>query len=180
MLQSVIQPATKKMKADIKGSRDVDGISEFHRAFISSLQTRCLLSKNLSPIHNTMVAMLDLAVQFHRLCVEEAKTRSFKLPSTVSVRRKRKLKSLAQARTPAEDISSSSDSEKEIVAADYDADSEPVVLAVESPQALLSEFDEHCNSVVAGLRGVSRAGGEESWGMLADRLDWKNFSRKST
>jgi gamma-tubulin complex component 5 len=168
------------MKAEVIASRDVETMAEVHRGFVSTLQIRCLLSKNLAPIHSTVIAILDLVVRFYDVCVEEAKNRSFKLPSTVSVRRRRKRKSLAAAPAPAEESSSSSGTEEELAPADYDADSEPVVSGIESPQEMLTEFDRHCSFILTGLRGVSRVGGEESWSVLADRLDWKSFSRRRT
>jgi gamma-tubulin complex component 5 len=38
------------------------------------------------------------------------------------------------------------------------------------------EFERHLAFVIAGLKSLGRVDGEESWDILAGRLDWKRKS----
>ena len=59
---------------------------------------------------------------------------------------------------------------------DYDADTETPSASDESYEERLQKIEEQFGQLlhftIAGLRGVSRAGGELAWEMLAERLEW--------
>ncbi|KAF2663938.1 hypothetical protein BT63DRAFT_430185 [Microthyrium microscopicum] len=60
---SVIQPLVERLGQQISEANDLDAMSEAHDRFVSSLQAQCLLSKNLNPIHQGIMSILELVVQ---------------------------------------------------------------------------------------------------------------------
>jgi gamma-tubulin complex component 5 len=171
VLESVIQPATAEMRAKMSDADDIDAMISTHEAFISKLQTRCLLSKNLAPIHDTLISLLDLALsytdnQFRRLNRQTAKSRF----QSADRRRKR-----AVPRRESPDELSSDEDEGEDDD-DYDADNETPSSRNDSYEERLvriqEQFGQSLGFAVAGLKGVSRVGGEGAWEMLAERLEW--------
>ncbi|KAK8208141.1 Spc98 family-domain-containing protein [Phyllosticta capitalensis] len=86
----------------------------------------------------------------------------------------------------AEDLSSLEEDSDNDNVADADADV-PLVDAAAPRQAkpllhqlrdMKAQFDSLHGFVLAGLRGVARAGDEPCWEMLAERLEWEDVGRK--
>jgi gamma-tubulin complex component 5 len=175
----VIDPNTKHMRVALGEAEDVDRMIESHRDYMKKLTDQALLGSKLDPIHKTIIIILDLSVQLSDARTVEiaaqtahesfvASTHDISLrPSLAPDPRVRKQGPRAK-RYP--DSSDEDDSESE---------TDPTtVLATEMESSytdrlrrILSQFDDLCKFVTAGLRGVARAGGEPNWDMLADKLE---------
>jgi gamma-tubulin complex component 5 len=173
VLETVIQPCVMELRTRMVEADGMDTMVEIHANFITKLQTRCLLAKNLAPIHDSIISMLDLVVvysevQARRLGRQTARSRF------ASTERKRRRTIQRKNRKDSDDEESSSD-EKD-GEGDYDADNETPSSRNESHDERLrkiqDQFGQALNFTIAGLKGVSRVGGEDAWQMLAERLEW--------
>jgi len=186
-LYSVIQPLSEQMRHAMPLARDLDEMIEVHDRFITSVQIQCLLSKNLAPIYQALVSILELAVQFSDCRRQQIGLRSRHIrhgagPATVQFRRR----STARQRRRSgivENSESSDESQIDNNTEDaYEADTETLTTTHgshnEQMARIKDELDKLCSFIVTGLRGIGRAGGEDTWEMLADRLDWRCTSNK--
>jgi gamma-tubulin complex component 5 len=77
------------------------------------------------------------------------------------------------------DFLSSDESSEHDEDPDYDADTEKLSgnegSYAERLQKIKAEVTRLRTFVVTGLRGISRAGGEPTWEILAEQLDWGEF-----
>ena len=171
------------MTTKLGNAEDIDVMAEIHTKYISQLQAQCLLSKNLSPINQAIISLLDLGVLFTDVLSQNCRknTDSFRAQPSLS-RDKRETRKPAQNRRrsvmPAPESSSDDDEED-----DYDADAESTTsheaTFAESLAKIQEQFDRLVPFVTAGLRGVSRAGAEVCWEMLAERLEWQTGRNRS-
>lgn len=182
-LYAVIQPLSEQMQREMPLARDMDEMTEVHERFINSVQTQCLLSKNLAPIAQALVSILEMAVQFSDCRRQQIGLRPRHGHNGVgtTVRRKSTVRHRRKSMMVAESASSEEESTNESnVEDDYDADTETLTSAIgthnQQMTRMKEELDKLCSFIVTGLRGIGRAGGEGSWEMLADRLDWKRGS----
>ncbi|KAF2496790.1 hypothetical protein BU16DRAFT_458569 [Lophium mytilinum] len=175
LTETVFASSTSQMEEALSTADDIDAMARIHASYISRLQDLCLLSKNLSPIFQTVMSLLDLAVDFAdthspRPSPSLAKAQT---PRQKRDARRRKLRDRRRSIIPDRQESSDDGSEDE-----YDGDAESSTshdaATSESLYKVQEQFDRHVPFVVAGLKGVSRAGGESAWETLAERLDW-NF-----
>lgn len=166
---TVIGTATVEMHKSIVEAEDIDAMAEVHQKFITRLQLCGLLTKNLSPIHDSIISILDLVVvyadnQAQQLGVSNPKVRASNLGHQSRLHKDRAT------------LYGGDSSDEEDDGGDYDADSETSSTQEESYdgclQRIQDEFGQLLNFTVAGLRGVGRAGGESSWEMLAEKLEW--------
>lgn len=178
--ETVVQAAMEKFRNDLESAEDVDAMSALHENLTKKLQSRCLLAKNLAPIHDSIIAVLDLAVAY-----SDAQTSKLTIASDGSMlpksqrsfidsrRGRRRRRGKPETSANKSDSSSSDSSDED---ADYDADTEKPSQREEPYeerlQKIYEQFSQLLQFIVAGLRGVSRAGGEMSWEMLAERLEW--------
>jgi gamma-tubulin complex component 5 len=189
LVHSVLLPSSARLREQLVAAEDVDEMADVHQAFIESIQARCLITKNLAPIHNVIIAILDLAVQFTDARRQQAGLRvrgdkPTRAAHSMATNRKPKISHRYSGKG---DHTTSSSEDNDAVGYDddddddYDADTEVVSgregSLVERMEKMRDEFGRLCSFVVTGLRGISRAGGEGSWEMLADRLDWTRIAR---
>lgn len=182
IVNAVVQPLTNELHHQMSAAEDLDSMSEVHERFVNSLQAQCLLSKNLLPIHQSILAVLETVVKFCEVRDKQIGLRTKQnSKENLTIRSKSWRKTGVKARRKAkrvDDFSSSEDDFDESKADDeYDADTEPLVRSPESFHEQMlkmkEELDRLCSFIVTDLRGIGRAGGEASWDMLADQLDWK-------
>jgi gamma-tubulin complex component 5 len=173
VIETVIQPSSTEMHSQMAKADDIDTMIEVHVDFITKLQTRCLLAKNLAPIHDSITSMLDLVVvyseiQARRLGRQTARSRF------ASADRNRRRNTQKRNQKESDDDGSSSDERDD--EDDYDADNDTPSTKNESHdvrlQKVQEQFGQALNFTIAGLKGVSRVGGEVAWEMLAERLEW--------
>jgi gamma-tubulin complex component 5 len=165
----VLDTSTSAMKARMRQASTVDEMTRVHSEYLFNLEKVCLTSKKLTPIRDTIVGILDLSVRFSDIVssppgqnLSEDDARSF-----------RSARSRHQKRRQEQD---SEDDEDEISSGD-EGYSTFVVLDEPSPyeefKRMSKEFDRYLTFVIAGLKSLGRVGGEQSWDILAGRLDWK-------
>ena len=177
------------MTTKLEKAEDIDAMAEIHTKYISRLQTQCLLSKNLSPINQAIISLLDLGVLFTDVLTQNCSkdTDSFTAQPNLSrdrwgTRRKPTRRKPTQNRRRSVMFApeSSSDGDEED---DYDADAESSTsheaTFAESLAKIQEQFDRLVPFVTAGLRSVSRVGGEVCWEMLAERLEWQTSRSRS-
>jgi len=172
VLETVMTPALLRLQEEISHSKEVDALVDAHRRFILGIESRCLLTKNLKPIYDSLISLLSLAVQYSdfrarylRSCDDGS------ILDERSRRTRRKAAEVQKQRQEAEDHSDDSDEETQSAP---EADDAPYSKAKyeERLAETSQQFSQLCNFAVAGLRGVSRAGGEVCWEMLSERLEW--------
>ncbi|KAL1963945.1 hypothetical protein VTN77DRAFT_7620 [Rasamsonia byssochlamydoides] len=199
LTELVIAMATSSMQKSLAAAKDVDGMIAAHQAYMSSLEEQCLLSKNLAPIYQAVISMLDLCVYFADIQAArygagnqfDQTTRSFgssggrrhHTSRHHKPRRNRQHASFSDDDDDYDDDDAEDDDEGNTFDDDEDEDEDEGNTAsisfLESPYShrlrqVRDQFDRLLGFIVAGLRGVSRIDGEQqSWEMLAERLEWK-------
>ena len=155
--------STAEMRANMVKAEDMDAMIKVYDAYIKRLEEQCLVSQRLSPIHQAIVSLLDLAVLFSDTNAAYANpSHKPNLPITRRPRSERNASDDSSSSTPSS--ASSSDSEtsqtSSFTSAPYD----------HQLRKMHDTFSKLLAFVVAGLRGVSRAGGEAAWEVLAEKL----------
>jgi len=171
----VLVPSTAQMRTRLVEAEDIDAMAAVHEQYIMQLQSRCLLARNLGPIHYAIISVLDLCILFcDSRTQQKENVRKPKRESLYATRHRSTNSRLRRRRTT--EVSDSSGGEDD-TEQEYDADTE-IGPVFEGPyeeriSKMRQEFDRLCAFISAGLRGVSRAGGEQCWEMLAERLEWQ-------
>ncbi|KAF2269499.1 hypothetical protein CC78DRAFT_529273 [Lojkania enalia] len=164
LTDTVIALSTNNMVAAMTKAEDIDEMSHIHIKYLARLQEQALLSQNLKPIHQAIIAILDISILYSDLHMEEPDRT--KRPAKGSRR-----KSIVP--TAVEDESSEADSEEEgIVEGRERAISASKCNFSEDLKRIDGQFTEHLSFLTAGLRSLGRVGAEPVWEMLADRLEW--------
>jgi gamma-tubulin complex component 5 len=181
--ETILQHETAKMREKLANAVDVDAMIAVHEAYASKLLDQCLLSKQLAPILQAVISLLDLTILFSDAHIAQTGEKLFDTTN----RSMREISFHANAsvsgppRGPRvrrkEEVVSDSESEED--SEDEEADVSYISFAEEGygprMQKMRTQFDRLCGFVTVGLRGISRAGGESqaSWEILTERLDWK-------
>lgn len=145
---------------------DVDDLVTAYAEFQRILADKLLLTSNLQPISQALFAILDISEEFSLLWTSTIEA-SIVMSGNATSR-----DNAASKRKGAED-------RPEIVENTADLSDEETV-EVQSKllrpssniQNLRKSYERQLSFAIAGLRGVSRAGGEPAWIMLAERLQW--------
>ncbi|OQE40304.1 hypothetical protein PENCOP_c006G07084 [Penicillium coprophilum] len=167
----VIFTATQSLHKDLSGAQDVDAMIAAHQSYMSSLEAQCLLSEDLSRIHDAIINFLDLCVHFadiqaaHLLGDEDQPLGSSKLPHT---------------KRDSKDEFDSDDEEE------YDDMNHEHTLTVSFRDSTYNQHMKTVNNhfshlttvITDGLRTLAQADGLESWNILADRLEWRRDWRR--
>ncbi|KAJ5958422.1 Spc97/Spc98 [Penicillium vulpinum] len=168
----VISTATQSLHKDLSGAPDVDAMIAAHQSYVSSLEAQCFLSKNLSHIHDAIIDLLDLCVHFadlqaaHLLDEEDQHLENPKAPRTKG--------------DSEDEFDSDSDDE------DYDDMNHEHTLTVsfrdstysQRMRTVRNQFNLLTTFATDGLKTLARADGTQSWGILADRLEWRRNWRR--
>ncbi|KAJ5462978.1 hypothetical protein N7475_007922 [Penicillium sp. IBT 31633x] len=164
----VISTATQSLHKALSDAEDVDAMIAAHQSYMASLEVQCLLSKDLSHIHEAIINFLDLCVHFadlqlaHSLGVEDQDP---EYPT--------------ESRTKRDTEESDSDDEDDEINPEH-------TLTVSFRESTYSQqmklvkhhFDHSTTFITDGLKSLSRADGPPSWDILADRLEWRQTWRK--
>jgi gamma-tubulin complex component 5 len=165
----VISSADQSLHSALSSAEDVDAMIAAHKVYMSSLEDQCLVSENLSPIHDAIINLLDLCVRFADLQTVhswDAQDRMVE-ESHIGIS-----KAYRRTRVPEdEDVDSDSDE-------DYDHEQTLMVSFRDSPydyqlRTVQGQFEHLVAFIADGLKGVARADGQPSWDILADRLGWR-------
>jgi gamma-tubulin complex component 5 len=188
----VLSPCTSAMRSSLAKALDIDAMINAHKAYIEKIAELCFLSKNLAPIHSSIIALFDLALQLVHLYVQNSEDESVNfalstrsIPASVSIRSGRSRRPRrAAASTESDSDEEDEDSDMDLPAGDSgdEKDSRKSqkqdVYAVELNR-MNAAFIRNLGFVHSGVKGISRAGGDVSWELLADVLDWHS-SKKDT
>ncbi len=164
LTEIVLAVSTAEMRASMAKAEDVDAMIKVHEAYIKSLEEQCLISQRLAPIHQAIISLLDLAVLFSD--TNAAYANPGQNPNTPITRRKRSNQdasndSSSSLDDPSSDSSDSSPSDPpSFTSTQYD----------HQLRKMHDSFSKLLSFITAGLRGVSRAGGEAAWEILAEKL----------
>ncbi|KAJ5804138.1 uncharacterized protein N7518_000441 [Penicillium psychrosexuale] len=170
----VITTTTQSLHKDLSGAQDVDAMIAAHQSYMSSLEAQCLLSEDLSHIHDAIIHFLDLCVHFadlqaaHLLGDEDQY-----LENPKALRTKKK---------PEEEFESDDDEDDD----DNEAYDHEHTLTVSFRDSTYSQqlktvnhqFNHLTTFVTDGLKSLARADGLQSWDILADRLEWRRNWRR--
>ena len=173
ILEIVVQSAMEKLRENLVNAEDMDAMCESHEIFVKKLELSCLLAKNLAPILDSIIGILDLAVAFaaakEPVMTDRSNTKSHRTSIANRGRtRQRRSDDMEDGEEDSGEESQDSGDEDE-----HDLDTRPS----EQPtgarlQTIHDKFAQLLHFTVAGLRSVSRAGGQAEWEMLAERLEW--------
>jgi gamma-tubulin complex component 5 len=181
IVNTILKPASERMAQKMSAAEDIDQMTEVHESFIYTIQTQCLLTKNLTPIYHAIISLLEHGVRFADLRRQHISKSGLTTNNGKKTRNKtRRRSAVRHGRQLETDNSLSSDeSDENDKDPDYDADTEKLSgnegSYAERLQKMKEEVVRLRTFVVTGLRGISRAGGEPTWEMLAEQLDWGNF-----
>lgn len=159
----VLSVSTTEMRVNITRAEDVDAMIDVHESYIARLEEQCLISKRLAPIHQAIISLLDLAVLFSD--THTAHTNPNHKPPQPAIQRKKRYEVASDDESSSS--SSPSDTDDESATSDLSSTSTPYedqLRKMHDTFATLHAF------VTAGLRGVSRAGGEACWEVLGEML----------
>jgi len=186
LVNTILKPASSKMKSKMTIAEDIDQLTDIHDSFILTIQTQCLLTKNLKPIHQTILALLEQGIRFADLRRQHlgrvhapSPSRKPHIHRRTSLRPNRHL--ISKSSSDSDSEGSDDDKDPDVDEdPDYDADTEKLSGNEGSYAQRLRKMKDEVSRlrtfIVTGLRGIARAGGEPTWEMLADRLDWGSFA----
>ena len=164
LTSSVLCVATEKMHNDLRSAEDVDGMIKVHEDYASHLEDQCLLGTSLSSIYQAILSIFDLAVQFAGADTASLRTVASNVDSSVS----NKANTYRQRGTPNLDASSEDEDNEDGAPTNYLPFGGSSYL--DHLNKMHDSFLKLQGIVLAGLQGVSRAGGEASWAVLAESL----------
>ncbi|KAL3472516.1 Spc98 family-domain-containing protein [Aspergillus californicus] len=181
----VISSTTKSLRKSLSAANDVDAMVAVHRSYMASLEEQCLLSKNLHPLHQATLTILDLCITFADLHAtrsqsesdptrtprKQTSTRPFKTGMVPSPRKTRYEYSYSDEDETDSDLDEYLDSEDELYT--HRPASSHGYSYVQRLKDLQDQFNRLVAFMTAGLKGVGRVDGQASWEMLAERLEWR-------
>jgi gamma-tubulin complex component 5 len=163
----VISTATQSLHSALVETKDVDSMIAAHKSYMSSLEAQCLLSENLSPIHEAIISLLDLCVHFADLQTAH-------------------LSGASNNKEDGDDFSMEAAEIRPTTEDEFDSDDDDDDMGHEHTltisfhdstyhqqlRKVKVQFDHLATSVADGLKGIARADGLPSWDILAERLEW--------
>ena len=173
MTDLVISSATESMHGTLAASNNVDSMINAHKHFISSLEEQLLLSEKMAPIYHSVINVLDLCIRFADIQAIHYRQMNFVDRDNLLVSRSRKdLDDLSPLRDVQDDENSDIEDDRE------ENNSTTTISFEESPYAhqlksVKEQFDQSLAFMTAGLKKVGYVGGQDSWGMLAEKLEWR-------
>jgi gamma-tubulin complex component 5 len=184
----VIATNAATMEKTLSESPDIDSMISVHESYMSALEEQCLLSPNLASIYQAVISLLDLCIYFADIQAArhgegnryDTSRSSTGLNGQHSKRRHRRRRT---------DDSSDSDDDDEHDVHEQDGEDNDYdegmtsISFIESSYShrlghVMRQFHRSLAFVIAGLRGVGRVDGQQSWDILADRLSWNVQSNK--
>ena len=181
MTNLVISTTTNSMRKDLSASKDFDAMIAVHRSYMSSMEDQCLLSRNLVPLHEAIVKLLDLCVRFADLqaMLHNGQNQFDQTNTVIRNGPSRKGTNRRNQRTYDEDDDDEDDDDNENDA-ELQENTTTKLSTHHSPSSyphqlrvLKDEFDHLVAFVTAGLRSVGRVNGQPSWEILVEKLEWR-------
>ena len=158
-------------------AEDLDEMCEVHGGFVKKLELGCLLGGNLAPIWESMVGVLEMAGVF-----AETQGWSNGRPGKGKADPKSGMRRGRRKQRDGDGLEAEEDDSGVESEASAEEEDESSMQTHGSPQerlqAIHDKFSQLLHFAVAGLRSVSRAGGQAEWEMLAEKLEWGLQRRK--
>lgn len=159
-LTSAAALTTTALREGMASAEDLDSMAGMYSEYRTRLEARLLLGTNSKPIRDAVMGILRLCRAFELM---------WQYTVNDNVANTRPNIPRKYSRRPADDEDfSEEDFDADILSKQTDTKSTPHLAL----STLQHEFDGLLSFIIAGLRGVSRAGGEMAWEMLAERLEW--------
>ncbi|KAJ5586739.1 uncharacterized protein N7459_002504 [Penicillium hispanicum] len=170
----VIAAADHSLRSVLSQAEDVDSMIAAHQSYMLSLEDQCLLSKNLSPIHEAIINLLDLCVYFADLQAVHAFDTNASEDGLSDQDIGGRSNILHRKRTTEIDFDSDSDEDDD----EYDHEQTLTISFRDSPydyqmRNVKRQYDHLISFIADGVKGIARADGLPSWNILADRLEWR-------
>jgi gamma-tubulin complex component 5 len=159
LTEIVLGIRTTAMRKALAGAEDVDAMIHVHRSAMKQIEDQALLGTRLEPIHKSIISLLDLSIRLAdaRSAHISAQTQDGQLVTDMD--RNNGLESSDEE---------GSDGEKE----DSFVEKEKVEIPyITQLRTIKGQYDHTVRFIASGLRGVSRAGGEATWDVLAEKLE---------
>ncbi|KAL1302992.1 hypothetical protein AAFC00_003308 [Neodothiora populina] len=155
-MADIAAAAAHELRVDMEKAVDLDGMVLAYDGFQDRVEARLLLRANMKPIYRALVDILEICEDFAVIwshLVEEANHNIFDGART-------------QRTSVAPEPEHSDDSAEEM-----EEDLQVNFGHIRDLSTLTREYNRQLHFAIAGLRGVSRAGGESSWISLAEKLN---------
>ncbi|EFW22697.1 hypothetical protein D8B26_006284 [Coccidioides posadasii str. Silveira] len=182
----VISSSRSEMVKSMAEAKDVDGMISVHQSFISSMEEQCLLSKNLAPIYQAVISILDLCLQFSDIQVgryaEYQYDQANQSTTYLHLNSSRYRRGRRSASEEDDEELSSDEDEGDYINQTMFGDGSSTCMSFaelsyrERLLGVKQKSDELSRFVKTGLRGIGRVDGRNSWAMLADRLEPKSHT----
>ncbi|KAL6232090.1 hypothetical protein BDW75DRAFT_28035 [Aspergillus navahoensis] len=191
----VISSTTQLLNRSLSTANDVDAMIAAHRSFMVCLEEQCLLSKNLQPLHQATITILDLCISFADLHATRPQHQTQHVDPTRKPRRQAPGKPVKTGLSPAPrkalykySYGDEEDTDEESDEADSGSDEEDGAEDQLPPHhrgslyesqyvQRLRDIQEQFNRLVAflaaGLKGTGRVDGQFGREMLAEKLEWR-------
>ena len=162
LTETVIAVTTTRMRKDLAKADDLDDMILVHKSYVLQLERQCLLSQQLTPIHAGIISLFDLAMSFAEAhTVYCSRTALPLLPRSPGSAITHPRTSQNYNRSDCDDIEDQEDQHTET---SHEATHMYRLNRMHKTFRRLHSF------ILAGLRGVHRAGAEPTWEILADLL----------
>jgi gamma-tubulin complex component 5 len=174
----VIEEAGSRLRQNLSDAADIDAMVAAHTKYCKHLEDACLTSKNLKPIRDAIISVLDLCIRFSDLNTPQTQTKSRRSSDTAARSFASATSHQRRRRRRNEEVDSASD-DGEVESEDGEGYSTFIVpeesSLVDQLRKVRTGFEKHRSFVVAGLNSIGRVGGEQGryWEILGSRLDWK-------
>lgn len=187
----VIATNTETMEKTLAESPDIDSMISVHESYMSALEEQCLLSHNLAPIYQAVIALLDLCIHFADIQAArhgeanryDTSHRSSTVLNGQHSKRRHRRRQTEDSSDSEYDDDDHDEHEQDGEDNDYYDEGMTSISFIESSYShrlghVMRQFHRLLAFVIAGLRGVGRVDGQQSWDILADRLSWNVQSTK--
>lgn len=174
----VIQTQILQLRAQLEKAEDIDEMASIHDSYVKRLEAQALISKNVSAIKTAIMQVLELCAVFYDTQLPRRGRDNTAVVVRKQHRRHRSTLSYSDGIQDTED-EATGPSENNDEQGEYDADIEGKLATAskfsgpyqERIRKMGKEFDKLHAFIINGLHGVAKAGGEQCYEILAERLD---------
>ncbi|KAK5161613.1 hypothetical protein LTR04_004048 [Oleoguttula sp. CCFEE 6159] len=180
LTENVINTSTAEMRKKMAAADDVDAMASVHREFASRLERAVFLTPNLKPIYGAVISLLNLCLDFTHAWTEYEHTvlEATALPALDShdqpASRPKPRRRCARRNSVSSSEDDEDSNERPPTSSNRGTHDVPIAKRLNDVQ---EQYDDLLSFLTAALRGMSRVGGEPTWEMLAERLEWDTGRR---
>jgi gamma-tubulin complex component 5 len=170
LAETVIAVSTAKLREESAKAEDMDRLIAIHSDYILRLEERCLLSKKLSPIHQALISVFDLAMSFadaHAAYTTESSPGEMNDSARLALNGRQAPHVKRRRASSLSSDDSIHDREQEAEGRNKAASETTYLYRL---RKMHTTFANLHSSILAGLQGVHRAGADPTLEALADLL----------